>query len=119
MDLTATRPDLERTITAPDSREMSQISTQQVEEIGQVAQRFIPLKISNCSWDCTRDAIITVCTGVLSLITGIGAVESSNDKETAAYATASTILGIFTVGMIVYGVTIRHCPASQRFWFRY
>lgn len=113
MELRVVRADLERTVTVSEDEDLSRVS-----EVERLAQRFIPQEIPKRSWDCKRDVIFGVSAGAISALSAIGASESSTDKMTAFFAVVSTIFGIFTVGIAIYGVTIRRCPASQRCWFR-
>jgi hypothetical protein len=109
----AGRRDLELTVDVSEDEDLSHVS-----EVEQVAQHFIPKKIPKCSWDCTRDVISCVGTGAMSVLTASCAAESSTDKMKTLFGIVSTIFGIFSVGIAIYGVTIRRCPATQRFWFR-
>lgn len=114
----AIRSDLEPTVVDSDSREVSQLPNQQAVAMDNLRERFIPLKISNCSWPCSRDITYTLVSGAGSVVSGIGASEASNDKEKIIWAIASTICGMVAIALTIYGITIRRCPRSQQFWFR-
>ncbi len=114
---TSVRPDLELTVTDSESRETSRTSRTEENDADHLRTRLISQIIPNYSWDCARDASAALISGTISVLTGIGASKSEGPMNTA-WAIVSTITGLFTIGMTIYGITIRCCPNSQSFWFR-
>ena len=78
---------------------------------------FTPRAIPNCSWDCTRDTIYSAAFTAVSVLTGSLIDDAEGWKK--AIAILGTIgTAAVPIGFAIYGITIRCCPLSQRFWFR-
>lgn len=87
-------------------------------EVNNAARSFIPREIPSCSWDCGRDIVYSLCSTGFSVIFGIGAGQSESTTGKAFCGTISAISGLFVAAMLAYGITIRCCPSTQRFWSR-
>jgi hypothetical protein len=75
-------------------------------------------KISNCSWDCSKDVCYTFISAGVSTAFGWMAATVPNERANVICGIASAGFGLVALTYIVYGVTIRSCPSSHHFWFR-
>lgn len=81
-------------------------------------QGFVPRRISNCSCTCVRDIVFIVSgLGTAAAFSGLAADETRPTLQGLEITGAVLCAAASTLG-IIYGIMIRACPRSQRFWLR-